>query len=83
MGGTCCGALPGFLINMQEGAKLGQHGIFGGRKSWKPPVSVHLAALEAALLECASSTSMLVVLHSFCSREDCVILFVLFGVFLQ
>lgn len=60
---------------------MGQRGIFDGRKSWKPPVSVHLSALEAALLERASSTSMLVVLHSFCSQEDCVILFVLFGVF--
>lgn len=43
------------------------------RESGKPPVSVHLSALETA-----SSTSMLVDLHSFCSQEDCVIFVILF-----
>lgn len=53
---------------------MGQHGIFSGN----PAVSVHLSALEAALLEYASSTSMLVDLHSFCTQEDCVIFVILF-----
>lgn len=48
------------------------------RGSGKPPVSVHLSALENALLECASSTSMLVDLHSFCSQEDGVIFVIFF-----
>lgn len=48
------------------------------RESGKPPVSVHLSALETALPPCASSTSMLVDLHTFCSQEDCVIFVILF-----
>lgn len=43
---------------------MGQRvGISAGRKSGKPPASLQLSALETALLEHASSTSMPVDLY--------------------
>lgn len=73
------GVLAAELLNKHAGGGRAWGSVTSlMRESGKPPVSVHLSALEAALLECASSISMLVDLRSFCSQEDCVIFVMLF-----